>query len=161
MPTKTYYFDATKTEGVTASWGLFFRDFRLDYQGRELGRLTPAELKAGHEFALPDGRLLVQLQQKFGTQGLAFQVDGRPLGSAVFQGLAQPTELEQVLNGYRLRPQQLIDAEQQVYRALEAFQKNGFFVLVNDRQVESLDQEVWLGTGATASFLKLTPLVGG
>ena len=81
--------------------------------------------------------------------------------TGVFQGLVQPTESEKVLNGYRLRPQQLIDAEQQVYRALEAFQQNGFFVLVNDRQVDSLDEEVWLGTGATASFLKLTPLVGG
>jgi len=79
----------------------------------------------------------------------------------VFQGLVQPTESEKVLNGYRLRPQKLIDAEQQVYRALEAFQQNGFFVLVNDQQVDSLDEEVWLGSGATASFLKLTPLVGG
>jgi len=81
--------------------------------------------------------------------------------SGMFQGLVQPTESEKVLNGYRLRPHKLIDAEQQVYRALEAFQQNGFFVLVNDRQVESLDEEVWLGSGATASFLKLTPLVGG
>ncbi|MBF9219819.1 hypothetical protein [Hymenobacter ruricola] len=82
--------------------------------------------------------------------------------TGVFQGLVQPTESKKTLNGgFRLRPHKLIDAEQQVYRALEAFQKNGFFVLVNDRQVESLDEEVWLGSGATASFLKLTPLVGG
>jgi len=27
--------------------------------------------------------------------------------------------------------------------------------------VETLDEEVWLGDGATASFVKLTPLVGG
>lgn len=81
--------------------------------------------------------------------------------SGTFQGLVQPVESERVLNGYRLRPTKLIDAEQQVYRALEAFQNNGFFVLVNDRQAERLDEEVWLGEGATASFLKLTPLVGG
>jgi hypothetical protein len=81
--------------------------------------------------------------------------------SGTFQGLVQPTESERVLNGYRLRPSKLIDAEQQVYRALEAFQQNGFFVLVNDRQAESLEEEVWLGDGATVSFLKLTPLVGG
>jgi hypothetical protein len=79
----------------------------------------------------------------------------------VFQGLVQPTESERVLNGYRLRPTQRIDAEQQVYRALEAFQNNGFFLLVNDRQAETLDEEIWLGSGATASFVKLTPLVGG
>jgi hypothetical protein len=81
--------------------------------------------------------------------------------TGTFQGLVQPTESERVLNGYRLRPTQLIDAEQQTYRALEAFQQNGFFLLVNDRQAETLDEEVWLGAGATASFVKLTPLVGG
>lgn len=90
MPTNTFYLDAARTEAVTASWGMFFRNFRLDYQGRELGRLTPAELKAGHEFALPDGRrLLVRLQQKFGAQGLDFQVDGQPLGGSVNDPLTQ------------------------------------------------------------------------
>lgn len=81
--------------------------------------------------------------------------------SGTFQGLVQPTESERTLNGFRLRPRRLIDAEQQVYRALEAFQQNSFFVLVNERQAESLDEQVWLGEGATASFVKLTPLVGG
>ena len=83
--------------------------------------------------------------------------------AAVFQGLVQPTDSERLLNGsgYRLRHTKQIDAEQQVYQALHAFENNGFFLLVNDRQVESLDEEIWLGEGATASFLKLTPLVGG
>jgi hypothetical protein len=90
MPTNTFYLDAARTEAVTASWGMFFRNFRLDYQGQELGRLTPAELKAGHEFALPDGRrLLVRLQQKFGAQGLDFQVDGQPLSGSVNDPLTQ------------------------------------------------------------------------
>jgi len=81
--------------------------------------------------------------------------------TGLFSGLVQPNESERVPNGYRLRPTKLIDAEQQTYRALEAFQNNGFFLLVNDRQAESLDEEVWLGAGAIASFVKLTPLVGG
>lgn len=84
--------------------------------------------------------------------------------TGVFRGLIQPTDSERVLNGetsYRLRHAKRIDAEEQVYRALEAFQTNSFFLLVNDRQVETLDEEIWLGDGATASFLKLTPLVGG
>jgi hypothetical protein len=90
MPTNTYYLDAARTDAITASWGMFFRNFRLDYQGRELGQLTPAELKAGYEFTLPDGRrLLVQLQQKIGAQGLDFQVDGRPLGGTVNDPLTQ------------------------------------------------------------------------
>lgn len=81
--------------------------------------------------------------------------------NGVFQGLIQPTESERALNGYKMRLTKRIDGEQQVYRALEAFQQNGFFVLVNDRQAESLADEVWLGDGATVSFVKLTPLVGG
>lgn len=83
--------------------------------------------------------------------------------TGVFQGLVQPTHSERLLNGerYQLRQTQRIDAEQQVYRALTAFQQNGFFLLVNDRQATSLDEAVWLGEGTTASFIRLTPLVGG
>jgi len=90
MPIKTYYLDATRTDAVTASWSLFFRNFRLDYQGQEVSRLTPAELKAGREIVLPDGRrLLVRLQQQFGAQGLDFQLDGRPLGGTINDPLTQ------------------------------------------------------------------------
>jgi len=90
MPTKTYYLDATRTDAVTASWSLFFRNFRLDYQGQEVSRLTPAELKAGREIVLPDGRrLLVRLQQQFGAQGLDFHLDGRPLGGTINDPLTQ------------------------------------------------------------------------
>ncbi|TGE08118.1 hypothetical protein [Hymenobacter fodinae] len=81
--------------------------------------------------------------------------------SDVYRGLVQPTDSERVLNGFRLRQPKPIDAEQQLYKALEGFQQNGYFVLVNDRQVESLEEEVWMGSGATVSFIKLTPLVGG
>jgi hypothetical protein len=80
----------------------------------------------------------------------------------IFQGLVQPTESERVLNGFRmLRKARPIDTEMQLYKALEGFLQNSYFVLVNDRQVDSLDEEVWLGSGATASFIKLTPLMGG
>lgn len=81
--------------------------------------------------------------------------------AAVFAGLVQPTDAERVLNGVRQRQFRPIDAEKQLYKALEAFQQNGYFILVNDRQVESLDEQIWLGPGATAAFVKLTPLVGG
>lgn len=83
--------------------------------------------------------------------------------TGTFRGLIQPTDSERTLNGdtYRLRHRKPVDAEQQVYRALTAFQQNGYFLLVNERQAESLDELVWLGDGATASFVKLTPLVGG
>lgn len=49
MPTKTHYIDATQTDGLCATWSLFLRNFRLKYKGRELGYLTPTELKADQE----------------------------------------------------------------------------------------------------------------
>lgn len=54
-----------------------------------------------------------------------------------------------------------VDIEKQVYMALDAFQKNGFFVLIDNIQSTSLDQIVSLKPDTSISFLKLTPLVGG
>lgn len=80
---------------------------------------------------------------------------------AYFQGLVQPSEAEQTLNGFRVKQRKEIDAEKQVYVALDAFQKNGFFVIVNDQQLTDLDASIKLSDSASASFIKLTPLVGG
>lgn len=39
-----------------------------------------------------------------------------------------------MLNGYKLKARRKIDWEEQSKRALEAFEHNGFFVLVGNRQ---------------------------
>lgn len=78
-----------------------------------------------------------------------------------YNGLVQPSDAEQTLNGYRLKNRKNIDAEQQVYVALDAFQKNGFFILVNNVQAETLDQVIRINENSHISFIKLTPLVGG
>lgn len=44
---------------------------------------------------------------------------------------------------------------------MKAFSRNGFVVLVGDRQVEDLDAGVGLPAGTEVTFLKLVPLVGG
>ncbi len=77
------------------------------------------------------------------------------------RSLVQPTDAEQTLNGYRLRQPRQIDWEQQYEKALEAFEGNGFIILVDERQVEDLDTEIRIVPGTTVSFLKLIPLVGG
>lgn len=79
-----------------------------------------------------------------------------------FNGLVEPSDAEKTLNGYKLRSnRKTIDAEEQIYVALAAFQKNGFFVLIDNVQAEDLDQTVVLKGNSRVSFLKLTPLVGG
>ena len=79
----------------------------------------------------------------------------------VFVGLVQPTDAEAALNGYRMRTRRELSWERQRDAALAAFQANGFFVLVDDRQVESLDERIRVGVGTEVSFIKLVPLVGG
>lgn len=79
----------------------------------------------------------------------------------VFQGLVQPQDAERVLNGYAMRTARRIDPEVQTELALKAFGGNGFLVLVGDRQVTDLDDEIELALGTEITFLKLVPLVGG
>jgi len=78
-----------------------------------------------------------------------------------FRGLVEPTDAERVLNGYKLKARRKIDWEEQFKRALTAFERNGFFVLVGDKQPENLDQEFEVKVDAEISFVKLVPLVGG
>jgi hypothetical protein len=78
-----------------------------------------------------------------------------------FNGLVQPAEAEKHLNGYKLKKVKRVDGEKQCYVALEAFTKNGFFILVDDKQVESLQERLLLNENSKISFVKLTPLVGG
>ncbi len=78
-----------------------------------------------------------------------------------YNGLIQPTDAERTLNGYKLRSNRKIDAEKQAYIALDAFVKNGYFVLIDNIQAETLEQEILVGDDTSVSFVKLTPLVGG
>lgn len=46
-------------------------------------------------------------------------------------------------------------------KAVAAFTKNAFLILVDERQATSLDEEVELGSTTRISFVRLTLLVGG
>jgi hypothetical protein len=78
-----------------------------------------------------------------------------------FNGLVRPTEAEQTLNGCRIKKGRDIDWKTQFEKAIEAFERNGFFILVDDRQAETLDEEIELRQGTQVSFVRLMPLVGG
>ena len=78
-----------------------------------------------------------------------------------FRTLVQPVDAEVTLNGYRLKSKRPIDWERQAEKAEDAFRRNGFFVLVDGRQVEELDEELALTTDSDIRFVRLTPLVGG
>jgi hypothetical protein len=79
----------------------------------------------------------------------------------VFRGLIQPTDTERVLNGYRLQARRQLNWENQYAKALEAFEKNGFFVIIDGQQIAKLDEIIPLRETSEVHFLKLVPLIGG
>ena len=78
-----------------------------------------------------------------------------------FQGLVQPEGSEAVGRAFRLRTPRRLDWETQAGIACESFERNGFFVLVNRKQVTELDDTIELAGSVDIGFIKLTPLVGG
>jgi hypothetical protein len=78
-----------------------------------------------------------------------------------FRGLVQPADAERTLNGFRLRNLRALDWAEQYDKAVEAFHRNGFILLVDDRQVEEIDAFIEVKPQTTVTFLKLIPLVGG
>lgn len=78
-----------------------------------------------------------------------------------FRGLIQPTDTEETLNGFKLKKSREIDWNKQYEKALAAFEQNQILILVNERQAESLDEEITITPQSEVSFLKLTLLVGG
>lgn len=85
--------------------------------------------------------------------------------SQVFHGFVQPTDTEQVLTGarpeFRLKQRRQIDWKPQFEKAIEAFERSGFLILIDNQQAEHLDQQFVVGRGTQISFVKLTLLVGG
>ncbi len=78
-----------------------------------------------------------------------------------FRGLIQPSDAESDLNGYKLKPGREINWKAQFEKACDAYEHNRILILVGDRQTESLEEKITLSRGVEATFLRLTPLVGG
>lgn len=79
----------------------------------------------------------------------------------VFRGLVQPSEAERTLNGFKMPKEKRINPDEQCEKALAAFERNGFIVLVDDKQIEFLSDIIEIKPKTTVTFLKLVPLVGG
>jgi hypothetical protein len=82
-------------------------------------------------------------------------------GGDIFAGLVMPAGAEPTRDGFRMPGRRFIDWEQQADRAVLAFTKNGFFVLVGGRQVTDPDEELDLTADSGIRFVRLVQLVGG
>ena len=81
--------------------------------------------------------------------------------ASTFRGLVQPGDTPRVGDGFRPSEPRRVDPETQYERAVKAFTRNGFVVLVDDEQIEDLETVLELRTGTEVTFLRLVPLVGG
>jgi hypothetical protein len=81
--------------------------------------------------------------------------------SGTFAGLVQPDGATQTVDGFRMPTRRRIDWEKQADIAIDRFGRNGFFVLVNGKQVVDLDASLDLAGTMDVGFIRLTPLIGG
>jgi hypothetical protein len=114
-----------------------------------------------HEFALEVLTERITVRELIRSRVYQEVQDYNQRQPAVFQGLVQPTDAEKTLNGFKLKKPRQLNWKEQFDKALEAFESNRVLILVDDKQAESLDQEITVGPGTVVSFLRLTPLVGG
>jgi hypothetical protein len=80
---------------------------------------------------------------------------------SVFRGLVRPAAARETARGFELSGDEPVDWVRQADTACAAFGRNGFVMIVRDRQVESLDELIDLREDPAVAFIRLTPLVGG
>jgi hypothetical protein len=78
-----------------------------------------------------------------------------------FAGLIEPESDERTLNGEKTTRPRPIDWNRQFERVLQAFEKRQILILLGDRQLADLDEEIVIGPKTEVSFLRLTLLTGG
>jgi hypothetical protein len=95
------------------------------------------------------GELLNEIELEFATELVTVRdiIEARVLEEVrryndkrpeFFLGLVEPSDAERTLNGFKLKNKRAVDGEKQVYVALDAFKRNAFFMLIDDRQAETL-----------------------
>lgn len=78
----------------------------------------------------------------------------------IFYGLVQPINSVNLSNGYKMNEAKNINAKKQVFMAVEGFKNNNYIVLINDKQMVDLNEEVSVNSETKIQFIKLTPLYG-
>jgi hypothetical protein len=81
--------------------------------------------------------------------------------SLTFKGLVQPDGATQTSDGFAMPKRRPINWERQADIAIDRFMRNGFFVLVDGKQVIDLDAQLELASRMDVGFIRLTPLIGG
>jgi hypothetical protein len=114
-----------------------------------------------HEFALELLTERITVRELIRSRVYQEVQDYNRLQPQVFHGLVRPTDAENGPNGFQFRKPRTINWTTQYAQAVQAFERSGILILVDEKQVESLDEEMVVRPDTRVSFLRLTMLVGG
>lgn len=131
--------------------------------GRPLGAGVELSLDGLAETVTVRDLIRERVYQEVDDHNRRLRDGGRP--AEPFRGLVTPTDAERQLNGPQVgTPPGMakeVDWRRQFDAACEAFGRNGFLVLIGERQVGGLDDPLTLTPSTRVTFVRLTALVGG
>ena len=123
-------------------------------RGEQLGELT---------IEIPSEQITVRELIRSRVYQEVKEANARALSQTkiVREELVQPAETELALNGQRAAAPTPVGWQSQFDKAVDAFCTNRIMILIDDRQVKSLDEEFELNSDTKISFLRMTMLMGG
>lgn len=130
--------------------------------------LPTVTVEVAHE-QLTVGQLIGQtVEAQIRELERSYQLDHASIQQALQrQYLTEPELREQASQGRIRQPSampsvmQPVDAQQATAKAVDAFRRKAFVILIDGKQVDQLDETVILTPSSKIIFLRLTPLVGG
>ncbi len=117
--------------------------------------------KSTHELALEVLTERVSVRELIRSRVYQEVTEHNAKQAGPFRGLVQPREGTAVAGGADPLVRRRVDWREQYELALAGFGANRFLILVGDRQVTDLDEEVELRHDTAVTFFKLVPLIGG
>lgn len=133
-----------------------------DHFGRE-GRVDALPLRLASERVT--GREIIERRVRAEIAHLRAEQADRGRAVASYLVAYRRSPVERLLNGARRQselPRGLAwDETAEVERAIAAFAAGRYLLFVDDRQIDDLETPLTLSPDSEATFLRLTPLIGG
>jgi hypothetical protein len=124
-------------------------------------RLTVAELI---QRAVEEGvreEAMKRAQKIPGLLGIFSPKEAKQRGYLTEEEIAAQQQQGKIHSSDQLNGIATPDAKAQVKKALRAFQVGTYIVLIDNKRVKTLDEEITFSPTTSIQFLRLTPLIGG
>jgi hypothetical protein len=121
-------------------------------------RLTIAELI---QRAVEEGVREEAVKRAQKMPGIFAPAEAKQRGYLTEEEIAAQQQQGKIASPDQLSGLSTSDAQTQVKKALRAFQVGTYIVLIDNKRVKTLDEEITFSPTTSIQFLRLTPLIGG